>query len=75
MIQLLHNASCIMILYNAITGAIRNASKEKPYQELSFEYIQQRRWFRKCFHFKYNFLFNSFRHFLKLLNSKIYKYI
>ena len=31
----------------AITGAIRGTSREKPYQELSFEYLQQRRYFRK----------------------------
>ena len=38
------------IQYNAslaITGAIRGTSKEKLYQELGFESLQQRRWFRK----------------------------
>ena len=38
------------IQYNAslaITGAIRGTSKEKPYQELGFESLQQKRWFRK----------------------------
>ena len=38
------------IQYNdalAITGAIRRISKEKLYQELGFESLQPRRWFRK----------------------------
>ena len=30
-----------------ITGAIRGTSKEKIYQELDFESLQQRRWYRK----------------------------
>ena len=34
----------------AITGAIRSSSREKLYQELGFESLQQRRWYRKlCF--------------------------
>ena len=37
----------------AITGAIRGSSKEKLYQELGFESLQQRRWYRKlCYFFK-----------------------
>ena len=38
------------IQYNAalaITGAIRGTSREKLYQELGFESLQQRRWYRK----------------------------
>ena len=38
------------IQYNAalaITGAIRGSSREKRYQELGFESLQQRRWYRK----------------------------
>ena len=38
------------IQYNAalaITGAIRGSSREKLYQELGFESLQQRRWYRK----------------------------
>ena len=31
----------------AISGAIRGTSKEKLYQELGFESLQHRRWFRK----------------------------
>ena len=31
----------------AITGAIRGSSREKLYQELGFESLQQRRWYRK----------------------------
>ena len=44
------------IQYNAalaITGAIRGSSIEKLYQELGFESLQQRQWYRKlCFFFK-----------------------
>ena len=37
----------------AITGAIRGSSREKPYHELGFESLQQRRWYRKlCLFFK-----------------------
>ena len=43
------------IQYNAasaITGAIRGSSREKRYQELGLETLQQRRWYRKlcCFY-------------------------
>ena len=43
------------IQYNAclaITGAIHGSSREKLYQELGFESLQQRRWYRKrcCFY-------------------------
>ena len=31
----------------AITGAIRSSSKERPCQELGFEYLSSRRWLRK----------------------------
>ena len=44
------------IHYNAaleITGAVRETSREKLYQELGFESIQRRRWYRKlCCLFK-----------------------
>ena len=37
----------------AITGAIRGSSREKLYQELGLESLQQRRWYRKlCYFFK-----------------------
>ena len=42
------------IRYNAalaITSAIRGTSKEKLYQELGFESLQQRRWYRKLYCF------------------------
>ena len=49
-----HNASFHQKLeslqYNsclAITGAIHGSSREKLYQELGFESLQQRRWYRK----------------------------
>ena len=38
------------IQYNgalAITGAIRGSSREKLYQELGFESLKQRRWYKK----------------------------
>ena len=42
-----HNAAL------AITGAIRGSSKEKLYQGLGFESLQQRRWYTKlCLFFK-----------------------
>ena len=36
----------------AITGAIRDSSRDKLYQELGLETLQQRRWYRKlcCFY-------------------------
>ena len=44
------------IQYNAalaITGAVRGVCREKLYQELGFESLQQRRWYRKlCCLFK-----------------------
>ena len=44
------------IQYNAslsITGAIHGTSREKLYQELGFESLHDRRWFRKlCFYYK-----------------------
>ena len=43
------------IQYNAalaITGAVRGTSREKLYQELGFESLQQRRWYRKRCLFK-----------------------
>ena len=35
----------------AITEAIRGSSREKIYQELGFESLQQSRWYRKLFSF------------------------
>ena len=38
------------VQYNAalaITGAVRGTSREKLYQQLCFESLQQRRWYRK----------------------------
>ena len=44
------------IQYNAalaITGAIRGSSRQKNYQELGFESLQQQQWYRKlCYFFK-----------------------
>ena len=35
----------------SITGTIRGSSREKLYQELGFESLQQRRWYRKHYLF------------------------
>ena len=54
------------IQYNAalaITGAIRGSSREKLYQELGLESLQQRRWYRKL------------RYFFKLTKNKSLKYL
>ena len=44
------------VQYNAalaITGAIRGTSRDKLYEELGFESLHDRRWFRKlCFYYK-----------------------
>ena len=44
------------VQYNAalaITGAIHGSSRDKLYQELGFESLHDRRWFRKlCFYYK-----------------------
>ena len=44
------------IQYNAalaITGVIRGSSRERLYQELGLETLQQRRWYRKlCYFYK-----------------------
>ena len=65
-----HNASFHQKLesfqYNAclaITGAIRGSSRAKIYQELSFESIQQRRWYRKLCSF-YKVFKNESPHYL-----------
>ena len=37
----------------AVVGAINGTSREKPYQELGLEYLQQRRWMRQlCLFYK-----------------------
>ena len=78
------------IQYNAaiaITGAIRGSSREKLYQELRLESLQQRRWYRKfCYFFKLTknkspkYLFNNIltvrstyrtRNMTKFLNSML----
>ena len=51
------------IQYNAalaITGAIRDCSREKFYQKLGFESLKQQRWFTKlCYFFKIFYLFDK----------------
>ena len=49
------------IQYNAaiaITGAIRGTSKEKLFEELGLESLQQRRWYRKLCYFIRFFVIN-----------------
>ena len=41
-LESLQNNTCL-----AITGAIRGSSREKLYQELGFESLQERRWYMK----------------------------
>ena len=45
-----------LIQYNAalaITGTIRGSSREKLYQALGFEFLQQQRWYREhCLFYK-----------------------
>ena len=67
-----------LLQYNAclsITGAIRGTSREKLYEELGLESLEQRRWYRKlsCFYK----LFNSEPpHYLfKLITSRIFSYV
>ena len=50
----------------AITGAIRGTSKEKLYQELGFEFLQHRRWFRKLCTFYKSFKNQSPRYLYEL---------
>ena len=54
----------------AITGAIRGTSKEKLYQELGFESLQHRRWFRKLCTFYKIFKNQSPRYLYELLSIK-----
>ena len=59
--------------YNAslsITGAVRGTSKEKLYQELGFESLQHRRWFRKLCTFYKIFKNQSPRYLYELLPIK-----
>ena len=48
---------------SAITGAIKGVSREKLYQELGLEYLQQRKWMRR------------FRLFYKVVSTKLPAYI
>ena len=69
-----HNASFHQKLeslqYNAclaITGAIRGSSREKLYQELDFESLQQRRWYRKLSSFCKVFKNESLRYLFNII--------
>ena len=63
-LELLQNNACI-----AITGAIRDTSREKVYEELGLESLQLRRWFRKlsCFYKLFNCEYPHY--FFKLIPS------
>ena len=54
----------------AITCAVRGTSKEKLYQELGFESLQHRRWFRKLCTFYKIFKNQSPRYLYELLPIK-----
>ena len=69
-----HNASFHQKLeslqYNAclaITGAIRGSSREKIYQELGFESLQQRRWYRELCTFCKVFKNKSLRYLFNII--------
>ena len=47
----IYNKTCQYNAALAITGAIRDPSKERRYQELGFEYLSSRRWLRKLSNF------------------------
>ena len=51
----------------AITGAIRGSSREKLYQELDFESLQQRRWYRKLSSFCKVFKNESLRYLFNII--------
>ena len=51
----------------AITGAIRGSSREKIYLELGFEFLQQRRWYRKLCSFYKVFKNKSPRYLLNII--------
>ena len=54
----------------AITGAIRGSSREKLYQELGFESLQQRRWNRKLCNFCKVFKNESPRYLLNIIPTR-----
>ena len=61
------------IQYNAclaITGAIRDTSKEKLYQEIGLESLQLRRWYRKLGIFYKIFKSKSPQYLFKLIPEK-----
>ena len=61
------------IKYNAcsaITGAIRDASKEKLYQEIGLQFLQLRRWYRKLSMFYKIFKRKSPQCLFKLIHEK-----
>ena len=51
----------------AITGAIRGSSREKIYQELGFESLQERRWYRKLCSFYKGFKNESPRYLFNII--------
>ena len=69
------------IQYNAclaITGAIRDTSTEKTYQEFGLESLKSRRWFRKLCHFykifndkSPSYLFNLIPNFNRVHNTRL----
>ena len=66
--QKLESLQCNTCL--AITGAIRGLSKGKIYQELGFESLQQRRWYRKLCSFYKVFKNESSRYLFRIIPTR-----
>ena len=66
------------IKYNAclvITGAMRDTSKEKLYQEIGLQSLQLRRWYRKLGMFYKIFKSKSPQYLFKLIHEKTSSYV
>ena len=58
----------------AITGAIKGTSKEKLYNELGLESLQNRRWYRKLCHFYKYFILKQPKYLLDIIPVKTSNY-
>ena len=71
--QKLESIQCTACL--TITGAIRDTSKEKLYQEIGLESLQLRRWYRKLGMFYKIFKSKSPQYLFKLIPEKTSSYV
>ena len=71
--QKLESIQCTACL--TITGAIRDTSKEKLYQEIGLESLQLRRWYRKLGMFYKIFKSKSPQYPFKLMPKKIFLFL